>query len=104
MKTKPFKIEDCDKNKKIIIYGASVYGELAYRGLKAAGISPTFFCDQSNQRDIYLGIKVISPQQLGDYVNDNIIIASADFFFERGNTMKKWMTILASTCLICAIC
>lgn len=43
MKTKPFKIEDCDKNKKIIIYGASVYGELAYRGLKAAGISPTFF-------------------------------------------------------------
>ena len=82
MKTKPFKIEDCDKNKKIIIYGASVYGELAYRGLKAAGISPTFFCDQSNQRDIYLGIKAISPQQLGDYVNDNIIIASADFFFE----------------------
>lgn len=66
-----------------------MYGELAYRGLKVAGISPTFFCDQSNRRKTYLGVKVISPEQLGNYINDNIIIASADFFFEIKETLEK---------------
>ena len=45
MKTKPFKIEDCDKNKKIIIYGASVYGkrqELARRFFVINQIKETY--------------------------------------------------------------
>ena len=81
--TKPFRINNYVTDQKIIIYGASVYGELAYRGLEAIGITPDYFCDQSRERKVYCGIQVISPKQLAmQYKQANIIIASADFFFE----------------------
>lgn len=70
------------KDEPVIIYGASVYGELAYTALKQIGWIPDYYCDKSKDRREYFGIKVISPNELGDLKKANIIIASADFFYE----------------------
>lgn len=70
---------DCDR---IIIYGAGRYGELALRGLKALGIEPYAFADQSLVGQNYFGIKVISPDELKDYRDAAILIASYNYFYE----------------------
>lgn len=76
-------------NRPIIIYGASVYGELAYVALKQMGLEPDFYCDKSKGRKEYFGIKVISPEKLKDYTDANIIIASADFFQEIKKMLEE---------------
>lgn len=73
----------------IIVYGASVYGELAYIALKQLGISPDYYCDRSQGRKEYFGIEVISPEQLGDFKDANIVIASADFFYEIKKMLEE---------------
>lgn len=80
--TKSFEISDYDSNKQVIIYGASVYGELAFRGLEFLGIKPNMFCDRARAYGEYFGLSVIAPDDLEDYLEDIILIASADFFFE----------------------
>lgn len=83
METERFNIEKHHKNKKIIIYGASVWGELAYFGLRQMGLKPDFFCDQSEKRKLYFNTEVITIDKLKtDYSEEDIIIASADFFYE----------------------
>ena len=78
---------DYDKSKKLIIYGASVYGEIAYVALKMIGITPDFFCDRAAKSETYFGIPVILPQALSDYPHASIIIASADYF----NEIRKFL-------------
>ena len=70
------------ENEPIIVYGASVYGELAYVALKQMGWRPDYYCDKSKHRKEYLGVKVINPDKLEGFKEANIIIASADFFSE----------------------
>lgn len=69
-------------DKPIIVYGASVYGELAYIALEQMGIFPDYYCDKSRDRKEYFGIEVISPERLVGFKDANIMIASADFFYE----------------------
>lgn len=73
----------------IIIYGASVYGELAYIALNQIGQTPDYYCDKSRDRKEYFGIKVISPNELKDLKKANIIIASADFFYEIKSELQE---------------
>lgn len=77
------------KNEPIIIYGASVYGELAYVSLKQMGWIPDFYCDKSRKRKEYFGTKVISPEELEGFKESNIIIASADFFYEIKKELEE---------------
>ena len=81
-KTIAFEKQNYIQTEPIIIYGASVYGELAYIALKQLELTPKYFCDKSQARKEYLGIKVIQPETLKEFQNANIIIASADFFGE----------------------
>ncbi len=76
-------------NEPIIVYGASVYGELAYVALKQIGMRPDYFCDKSKGRKEYFGIKVINPEDLLPFKNSNIIIASADFFYEIKKMLEE---------------
>ena len=76
------------ENEPVIIYGASVYGELAYVLLKYGGWAVDFFCDKSRDRKQYFGIQVIAPEELDKLKSANIIIASADFFYEIKKTWK----------------
>lgn len=84
--TKPFNKETINTEKPIIIYGASVYGELAFLALDALELKAHCFCDRS-RKGRYLGIPIIEPNRLLDYKDANIIIASADFFGE----IKQWL-------------
>ena len=71
------------KEYPVVIYGASVWGELAYIALKhIGGITVDCFCDRVQNRKKYLGLNVIGPDKLEEFKNASIIIASADFFYE----------------------
>lgn len=77
------------ENEPIIVYGASVYGELAYIALRQMGEIPDYYCDKSKDRREYFGIKVISPKELEGLKKANIIIASADFFCEIKKELEE---------------
>lgn len=66
----------------LIIYGASVYGEIAYHALCGMGIFPDYFCDQMQEKSVYYGIPIININDLKKMSNANVIIASADYFSE----------------------
>lgn len=70
------------ESEPIIVFGASVYGELAFVALKQMGWKPDYYCDKSKHRKEYLGVEVINPERLEEFKDANIIIASADFFSE----------------------
>lgn len=82
--TRSFEKKYVDSGKKIIIYGASVYGELAYKGLEILHIKPDYFCDRARAGEdvLYMGIPIIAPEDLEEHIDDIILIASADFFYE----------------------
>ena len=80
--TEPFDIDKYHTNRKLIIYGASVYGELAKAALGLLNIVPDYYCDKSKKRNVYFSIPVITPEELEKLTNVSIIIASADFFYE----------------------
>lgn len=77
------------ENEPIIVYGASVYGELAYVALRQESLTPDYYCDKSKARKEYFGIEVKSPEELDDFRNANIIIASADFFYEIKKELEE---------------
>lgn len=76
-------------DKPIIVYGASVYGELAFHALEQMSIHPDYYCDKSRDRKEYFGIEVISPERLEDFKDASIIIASADFFYEIKKMLEE---------------
>lgn len=80
--TKSFTLKQYDAKKTLIIYGASVWGEIAFYALKQIGISPDYFCDRGIQSDEYLGIPVIRPQDMEVHKEADIIIASSDYFHD----------------------
>ena len=84
-----FTREQLRNNQQIIIYGASVYGELALRGLEKIGLKPTCFADRASCGKEYLGYQVISPEDLREHVKDCILIASADFYYEILNYLES---------------
>lgn len=88
-KTISFNINTYVKDEPIIIYGASVYGELAYVALKKLGLFPDYYCDKSESRNEYFGIDVIQPNYLASLTRANIIIASADFFYEIKRELEE---------------
>lgn len=69
-------------NQKIIIYGAGVYGEIAYQGLRVLGLYPTYFCDRFVAGNLYFDIPVISPDEITNHMDAVILIASAPYFTE----------------------
>lgn len=87
--TVSFNLETRIESEPIIIYGASVYGELAYVALKQMGLTPDYYCDRSKDRKEYFGVEVIDPEKLEHFKNANIIIASADFFYEIKETISN---------------
>lgn len=80
--TKPFTENIYDKTSELIVYGASVYGEIAFYTLQTLGITPDFFCDRAIEKDYYFDVKVIKPHELNLHKNAVIIIASSDYFQE----------------------
>lgn len=65
------------KNEKYIIYGAGMYGHIAYETLSKIGIEPIAFCDTDCNKweKEYCGLKIISPQDLKEYSDAYILLA-----------------------------
>ncbi len=80
--TKSFTADCLKENQKIIIYGAGRYGELALRGLQHLGLQPSYFADRTLAGTEYMGVKVISPNELGKFQEDVVLIASLNYFYE----------------------
>lgn len=89
IRTKAFDLKDYRSDNKLIIYGASVYGEIARKILEQYGIIPDYYCDKSEKKDYYLSVPVVQPSQLHSLGKIDIIIASADFFFEIRDMLEK---------------
>lgn len=86
--TKSFLPKDLKEGQHIIIYGAGRYGELALRGLQHLNLEPLYFADKTFAGKKYLGIKVISPNELKNHKKDVILIASYNYFSEMIETLK----------------
>lgn len=78
-----------DKTKKIIIYGAGRYGELAYWGLKALGLRPDFFVDENRAGQEFLGCMVKRTEELRACLNDIVLVASYNYFFEMVSNLQS---------------
>lgn len=79
-----------DTRDNVLIYGASVYGEIAYKALEQLGVKLDYFVDRSfKEGDQYFGVPVISPQNVSDFRKSVIIIASADFYYEIFNFLES---------------
>lgn len=87
--TKTFKKELYDRQDELIVYGASVHGELAYYALQKLGIVPSYFCDRAIEQDEYFGVKVIRPEDMTYHKEAAIIIASSDYFHEIRRQLKE---------------
>lgn len=86
--TTDFHVEEKRKDQKIIIYGASVYGELAYWLLHEANMKPDLYCDRV-VKGCFMSIPVIEPENLFSYRDDWVLIASADYYHELVRTAKE---------------
>lgn len=86
--TVPFRKENIKQGNTLIVYGASVYGELAYIALRELGVKPAYFCDRFRTGQ-YFGIDIIHPSALEHLLNANIIIASCDYFDEIREQLLK---------------
>lgn len=86
---------------KLILYGAGVYGEYAFRALKKLGITVDFFCDRSKFGSDLFGVPVISPEEIKKYKDDAyvIICASARFreieIFLKKEGFNKYYNMLS---------
>ena len=79
-RTKSFEKEDFKCGKKIIVYGAGRYGELAYWGLLAMDLKVDFFIDRNRAGETYMGVRVLAPEELKDHTQNIILIASFNYF------------------------
>ncbi len=70
------------EGKKIIIYGAGNYGSIAKAALKSIGLNVDLFVDRALGGNEYEGIKCINPIELSKYIEDIIIIASLNYFYD----------------------
>lgn len=81
-RTKSFDRNEYKVNKKIIVYGAGRYGELAYWGLKSLGFKVDFFVDKNRVGENLLSVNILSPEELSNYCDEIILIASYNYFGE----------------------
>ncbi len=88
-KIKSFTKDNYNKEEPIIIYGASVYGEIAYYALKEMGILPDYYCDQAKEKQFYFDIPVIRLENLKKMPKANVIIASADYYNEIAYSLEE---------------
>jgi organic radical activating enzyme len=88
--TQAFTKENYDKNREVIIYGATVYGEIAYWALESIGIRPDYFCDRALAGDKKYGIQVLNPQELVEHKEAVIILASFNYFYEIKEDCKSY--------------
>lgn len=80
MNLKSFFVDSYQSSEPVIIYGASVGGEVVYRCLMKLGIKPSFFVDRKKDGKKFCGINVETTDILEKYKSANILIVATCFF------------------------
>jgi len=80
--TEAFTEKNYNSQKELIVYGANVYGEIAYYALEYLGIKPDYFVDKGIAGQDKFEIPVLPPQELSNHTDAQVIIASYNFFYE----------------------
>ena len=75
--------------RKIILYGAGIYGEYAMRALERLNIKADLFCDRAKYSTEFCGIPVISPDQLPEHEGAHVIICACSHFREIELILQK---------------
>ena len=78
-----------NNEKEIIIYGASKYGDIAFYLLEYYGLKPKLYCDKALAGQKYHDINVIAPNQLYEYRDAIILVASADYYDEICDSLEE---------------
>ena len=68
-------IIDQIKNKKIIIYGATIGGKIICQSLELMGVEVFGFCDLYKYNQLYSGRQVIHPKELRK-IDDKIVVVA----------------------------
>ena len=77
---KTFDIKNVIQEKKIIIYGAAMYGEVVLNALQNSGLTCSFFCDRVQAGGKFCGRDVVSPEELLKYKKEQILICATKGF------------------------
>lgn len=94
-----FSIDKKNGGNEIIVYGAGIFGEYTKKALDTVGIAMTFFCDRKKCGGKYLGITVISPDELvSRHSNASVLVAVGIEFTEvfewlSNNGIKNIFTV-----------
>ncbi len=84
-----FDVKKYKSNRKIIIYGAGVYGEICLRCLQKNGIEPYAFADRRSDLEEYLGVKVISIDEIEKYKEDIFLLATISYMKAALDLLRK---------------
>lgn len=76
----PFEQSRIQDGNPVILYGAAMYGELAYNALDALGIPVFAFCDRVQAGKQFLGKQILSPEQIQDYPKAHVLICATKGF------------------------
>lgn len=89
-------MQDLEKIKnstsKVILFGAGDLGKLAFHALKKNKIKVDFFCDSNGKKQDkdYLGVKIISPEQLALLEkNSHIFMCNSQYIAVVSDLLKK---------------
>ncbi len=77
---KAIHLEKLRDGNPIVLYGAAMYGELAYNALRNLDIPVYAFCDRVQAGKQFCGLDVISPEQLKEYPQSHVLICATKGF------------------------
>lgn len=79
-KIESYEYKKHDPKKKIIVYGAALYGEVVINALENVGLKCDLLCDRVQAGGEFCGCRVISPAELLKYRDAEILICATKGF------------------------
>ena len=71
-----FNVDKINNGNPVILYGAAMYGEIAFNALCALKIPVYAFCDRVQAGRKFCGLNVISPEELKFFTEAHILICA----------------------------
>ena len=79
MDIRAYQKSDYTQGQNIVIYGAGIYGEIAFQCLRTWGIRAFCFADRNENLKEKYGLPVIKPTEIKNIDNSAILLASVNY-------------------------